>query len=164
MTDDVCVLDASLSQVFENARAIKATVRETSKAMEHPLEDGTTATDHRILEPAEVELSLVIAGEDYRATFQQVREYFRRGELLTVQTRVASYPSMMITGMPHEESPDAVDSVTLALTLKEVTLIAAQFSDLKVARPADSKTVQRGEQQPQEPKKKQSSVLSGIFR
>lgn len=163
MNDDVCVLDSTLSQVFEKARPLKATVRETAKAMEHPLEDGSVATDHRVIEPVEIDLSMVLASEDYPAVFQQVRAYFTRGELLTVQMRAGSYSNMMVTAIPHEETADALDAINLALTLKETLFVAAQFSDLKVSHQADSKTVPRGEQQPQEPKK-QSSILSGVFR
>jgi hypothetical protein len=163
-TDVVCVLDATLAQVFQAARPIKATVKEESKAMEHPLETGATITDHRVILPVEIELSMVLTAEDYRGTYRQIRDLFAKGELLTVQTRTDSYRNMTITAMPHEETADAYDAINLGLTLKEVLYVAAQFSDLQVSKPADSRTVQRGEQQPQATTKKQSSILSGLFR
>lgn len=162
-TDVVCVLNASLAQVFAKARPVKATIKEESKAMEHPIESGATVTDHRVILPVEIELSMVLASADYRNVYEQVREYFKRGELLTVQTRTASYSNMLITAMPHEETTDVADGVNIGLTLKETLIVAAQFSGQTVARKADSKTVARGEQQPQTPKK-QTSILSGLFR
>lgn len=162
-TDVVCILDASLAQLFETARPIKATVKEESKPMEHPLESGATITDHRVIQPVEIELSMVLASADYKDTYRKIRDLFTRGDLLTVQTRTDSYPNMLLAAMPHEETPDAFDAVNLALSLKEALFVQAQFSDLKVRNAKDSRTVNRGEQQGQT-SKKQSSILSGLFK
>jgi hypothetical protein len=70
---------------------------------------------------------------------------------------------MIIEKMPHDESPDMYDGVALALSLKEAKFVSPQFSTLKVAAPKNANTVKRGEQQPQE-SKKQSSILSGLFK
>lgn len=162
--DVVAVLrESDLQQVFAKARAIKATVMRSSQAMSHPLETGASIIDHRIILPNTVELSLILASSDYRSVYQQIRDIFINGELLTVQTRVDSYTSMIIEKMPHDESPDMYDGVALALSLKEAKFVTPQFSALKVAQPKNSNTVKRGEQQPQE-SKKQSSILSGLFK
>lgn len=164
-TDVVCVLDATLSQVFERARPIKAAVKEESKPMEHPLETGAVVTDHRVILPVEIDLSLVLSSGDYRGTYRQIRDLFYKGELLTVQTRTESYRNMTIVSMPHEENADAFDVVMLALALKEAQYVEAQFSEAKVARPRDSRTVARGEQQPKAtPAERGGSILSRLFR
>lgn len=163
--DVVAVLAADFSQVFERARAIKATIKRESKAMEHPLETGATITDHRIVLPVLIELSLLLTSADYRTVYQQVRELFKRGELLTVQTRVDSFPSMLIEKMPHEETADIFDGVTLALSLKEAQFVQPQFSTLKTAKPKDTNTVKKGQQQPTEtPPARKASILSGVFK
>lgn len=164
-TDVVCILDSTLAQVLATARPIKATVREEAKTMEHPLETGASVIDHRIILPVCIELQLVLTGEEYRQTYQAARELFYRGELLTVQTRTGSYPSMMIAALPHEESPDVADAVIVGITLAEVRFITASFTATNVRNKADGKTVRRGGQQPKEatsPKK--ASILSGLFR
>lgn len=164
--DVVAVLASDFSQVFERARAIKATVKRESKVMEHPLETGATVTDHRIILPVGVELSLILASEDYRAVYQQIRDLFTRGELLTVQTRADSFGSMLIEKMPHDETTDIFDGLMLALSLKEALFVQPQFSALKVAQPKDSSTVQRGQQQAtaETPPARKSSVLAEIFK
>ncbi len=165
-TDVVCVLNAALEQVFVTARPIKATVKEGSKLMQHPLETGSLATDHRVFLSTEIELSLLLTGEEYRATFQQIRDLYRQGEVLTVQTRAASYPDMLVEVMPHDETPDIYDGLAVAVKLIEARFVEPQFSDIKPANPANASTVKRGEQQPktsaQEPRK--GSILSGVFR
>lgn len=163
--DVVAVLDSNFKQVFQKARAIKATVIRASKAMEHPIETGATITDHRIILPVGIELSLVLATKDYRAVYQQVRDLFTNGDLLTVQTRVDSFPSMLIEKMPHDETPEMFDAVAVALSLKEAKFVQPQFSSLKVAQPKDSNTVEKGQQQPKEtPPAKKQSVLSGFLK
>ena len=163
--DVVAVLDSKFRQVFQKARAVKATIVRASKAMEHPLETGATVTDHRIVLPVAIELSLILASDDYRAVYQQVRDIFNRGDLLTVQTRVDSFPSMLIEKMPHDETPEMFDAVALALSLKEAQFVQPQFSPLKVAKPKDSNTTKRGQQQPTDsPPARKQSVLSGFFK
>lgn len=165
MIDVVAVLKSDFTQVFERARAIKLTMGVGSKAMEHPLETGATVTDHRIVLPTTAEMSLMLASEDYRATYQQIRDLFKRGELLTVQTRVDSFPSMLIEKMPHEETADLYDGVAVALSLKEAIFVQPQFSTFKVRHPRDSTTTPRGQQQSTEtPPARKSSVLAEMFK
>jgi hypothetical protein len=164
-TDVVCVLNASLAQVFEKARPMKASVKRDSKPMEHPLETGATVTDHRIVLPTEIELSLILAGEDdYRTTYRQIADLFLKGELLTVQTRVDTFTNVVIQTMPHDEDPEHFDAVLLALRLREVQYVDARFTTVKVKHKKDSRTVKRGEQQPQDASSRQSSVLSRLFK
>lgn len=163
--DVVAVLNSDFAQVFEKARAIKATIARPSRAMEHPLETGDTVTDHRIILPVLIELAVVCASEDYRSVYQQIRDLFKKGELLTVQTRVDSFPSMLIEKMPHDETPDMLDGVAVAISLKEAQFVQPQFSTFKVAQPKDSNTVARGQQQPTDaPAERRSSVLGSFFK
>ena len=163
--DVVAVLNSQFQQVFAKARAIKATIVRASKAMEHPLETGATITDHRIVLPVNIELSLILSSEDYRAVYQQVRDLFINGELLTVQTRVDSFPSMLIEKMPHDETPEMFDGVALALSLKEAQFVQPQFSTVKVEKPKNSTTVKQGQKQPTEsPPARKSSILGSFFK
>lgn len=163
--DVVAVLDANFEQVFEEARTIKATIMRESKAMEHPLETGATVTDHRIILPVSIELSMILSSADYRAVYQQVRDLFKAGKLLTVQTRVDSFTSMLIEKMPHDETPEMFDGVAMALTLKEAQFVQPQFSTVKVAKPKNSATVKSGQKQPTEsPPARKSSILGEWFK
>jgi hypothetical protein len=163
--DVVGVFTEALTQVFERARPIKAEVMPDSKVMEHPLETGASVVDHRIILPVQINLSMLLTSVDYASVYNQVRDLFNRGELLTVQTRVASYTSMLIEKMPHEESADIADGIALALTLREAFFVTPQFSSIRVASPRDSSTAKRGEQQPKTtpPATQRGSVLSRVF-
>lgn len=166
--DVLAVLDKDLNQVFPDVRAVKATVKEESKPMEHPLETGALVTDHRIILPVDIELSALVTVENYRAVYRQVKDIYLRGDLLTVQTRTDSYPSMLIATMPHEETGDMQDGVTLVITLREAKFVTAEFKEMKIPppKPAAKKntdTVKRGEQRPVEtPEPRKGSYLSKL--
>lgn len=164
--DVVAVLDKDLVQVFPFARPIKATVREDAKLMEHPLETGASVVDHRIFLPTEIELSMLLTSEEYADVYQQIKQIWKRGDILSVQSRTDSYDSMVISAIPHEESADMLDGVTQAVMLKEVKFVDITFTERKIpvnSAPKNTKTKDRGEQRPQEtPEPKKSSFLSKL--
>jgi hypothetical protein len=133
-------------QVFPRARPIKAVVKEESQPMEHPLETGAITTDHRILLPVEIELSVILQAADYRNTYQIIKQIFKNGDLLTVQTKTDIYENQLIVGMPHEEDPEMFDAIAIALKLKEVLFVTPQFAIVPRDQTKKS-TVDRGTQQ-----------------
>jgi hypothetical protein len=176
--DVVGVFDADFNQVFPEGRPIKATIKETARGMEHPIENGSTITDHRVIDPSEITLTLMLVGEEYPDTYGRIKALFQKSELLTVQTKTGSYPSMMIIEMPHDETSDVFDAVPMELKLREVLLVTAQFQALPPAAvqsgtdgrgKRNASTVKRGEQTgktetpPDAGGQKKSSILYGII-
>lgn len=149
--DIVGIFDEQFNQLFSTARPMKATVKLTSKTMDHPIETGSIRTDHKILNPIEIELPLIVSSFDYRDVYAAIREAYKRSSLLTILTNVTSYNNMIIDAMPHEEAPDMMDSISIALSLKEVFLVS---STTKYAPKDKTKvtTQKLGEQKPQAPK------------
>lgn len=170
--DVVGVFDSEFRQLFSLARPLKGMVREEAKVMEHPVESGSSVADHRVILPVEMELTLMLAGEEYRDTYSAIKDAYLNTELLTVQTKTGSYSDMIIAGMPHEEVGEIFDAVPLYLQLKEVKLVTAQFQALPpaaVKKKSDASTVKRGEQTAKpEPVggdgKRKSSILYGILK
>lgn len=144
--DVVAVFTQDFTQVFPRARAIKAVVKEEAKVMEHPVETGAIITDHRIILPVEIELSLILLAGDYADTYRQIRSYYLNSTLLVVQTRSGVYQNQMIQGMPHEEDPEQQNVLALALKMKQVQFATAVYGVVP-RHPKNSKTVQRGVQQ-----------------
>lgn len=166
--DVVGIFDqTSFNQLFTNARAIKAKITETSSVMSHPVEDGTTVTDHKVINPIEIELSCIIATEDYKAVYESIKATFKDSTLLIVQTRSGTYRSMIISAMPHDEDPEFYESLTIAIKLIEVKF-ATFTQGGKVSSPKSSKhssTKDTGKKQPKEStggaKEKKQSILYG---
>jgi hypothetical protein len=165
MITRVAIFDQkSLRELWETAIAIKASINPQAKLMEHPVETGATITDHRVKMPTDVQLSLILKPEDYRSVYQSIFEAYNNATLLTVQTRAETIQNMIIASMPHDEEPDMIDTVAVAVTLKEVVFITPQYSTFKVAEPKQSSTVDRGQQQGKEtPPEKKKSVLASLF-
>lgn len=123
-----------LQQLFQNARPMRAIVRETSKVMEHPVENGVVLSDHHIINPIEIDIPLIVTssstgilgqiigglGVNYSATYAQIRQAFQNATPLTVKTRTGAYNNMIIADMPHEEDPEMWDAITIFLHLKQV--------------------------------------------
>ncbi len=149
--DVVGIFNSTLQQVFQDARPLKAEVRETSMVMRHPVETGTMIADNHIINQIEIHLPLLIKSEFYNSVYGQLKQAFVAGTSLAVQTRTALYPNMIIANMPHAEDADIYDAITMQLHLVEVLYVVpvsvsaqplpANFSP---AEPANSNTVQAG--------------------
>lgn len=123
-----------IGQLFQNARPMKAIVRETSKVMEHPVETGVVLSDHHIINPVDIDLFLIVTNAstglignilgstatNYAATYGQIRQAFVNATPLTVKTRTGAYNNMIIADMPHEEDAEMFDVITINLHLRQV--------------------------------------------
>ncbi|OWK36895.1 phage baseplate protein [Fimbriiglobus ruber] len=140
----------AFGQLFANARPMKATVRETSKVMEHPVETGSMIADHHIINPVEIDLPLIISSQYYAATYNQIRQAFVNATALSVKTRVGIYSDMIVADMPHEEEADMYDVITINLRLKQVLYVVpggGQLVNFQPADPLNSNTLAGGLQQ-----------------
>ncbi len=160
--DTVAVYTQDFTQIFRDARTIKAVVKEQAKVMEHPVESGAIITDHRIILPTEIELSLILTPATYRETYDQINQFYLEGTLLIVQTRSGLYVNQLIHSMPHEEDTNLFNTITVALGLKQVQFVVAKYTTTP-SNPKNTNTKQRGAQQPTAATAPQTSVLDDIL-
>lgn len=148
--DVVAIFDANSGrQLFADARPMKATIAESAKLMTHPIEDGETVVDHRIILPVGLSLSMIITADRYRETYQEIRQTFRDTIRLSVQTKTATYTNLYLQNIPHEEDPAVFDTITIILEFIEALFVRVQIQALPpaaVLNPADSSTSDNGEQ------------------
>jgi hypothetical protein len=140
----------AFGQMFANARPMKATIRETSRVMEHPVETGVILSDHHIINPVEIEIPMIVSSAFYAQTYSQIRQAFINATPLSVKTRVGVYSDMIVADMPHEEEADMYDVITIALRLKQVIYVVPGGGTLVNFQPADplsSNTLASGLQQ-----------------
>lgn len=161
--DSVAIFDQSYNQLFAEARSIKAVVKENSKLMEHPIETGAVVTDHRILLPTEIEMSLILSSINYTDVYKQIKQYYLNATLLVVQTRAGIYQNQVIAALPHEEDPNMYNALAIALSLKEVLFVSATVT-VPPKFPSNSNTQQRGTQQGTPATPKQTSGLEDALR
>lgn len=165
--DQVAIFDQNFRQIFSTARPLKAVVKEQAKLMEHPIETGATIVDHRIILPVEIELSLVLesyfgVSVEYQQVYNAIREAYLNSVLLTVQTRSGVYTNQLIQSLPHEEDPTQYDVLTLALSLKQVIFVTAQYATTP-KNPSNSNTTNRGMQLPMPASPMQTSIGGDVF-
>ena len=159
--DYVAVFDSNFNQVFPGARSIKAVVKEQAKLMEHPLENGAIVTDHRVILPVEIELSMILPAPDYADVYRTIRSYYFNSTVLMVQTRSGIYENQIIAALPHQEDPDQYNALTVALSLKQIQFVTAMTGVVPV-NPTNTTTVNRGTQQGATPTAP-STTLNMIF-
>lgn len=144
--DQVAIFDDKYNQLFQQAKSIKVVVKENSKLMEHPIETGAIITDHRIIMPIEIDMSLILASSDYSDVYKAIKQYYLNATQLIIQTRSDIYANQLIEALPHEEDPNMYDSLTIALSLKQVVIVSTQYAPVP-KYPSFTNTQNRGIQQ-----------------
>lgn len=166
-TEDVVgVFDSEGNQLFSLARPIKAAIKEDAKVMEHPIETGSVTTDHVIIQPVEIDLALLLSSKEFADVYQTIRKAFLSSTKLVVNTFTGSYGNMIISKMPHDESPDMMHGVSLALSLKEVKFTEANIGSLPVSKVKHTKhasKVDRGQQNEKDLEKSKADKTSGFL-
>lgn len=148
--DVVAITGAGFLPLFSLARPLTASVYELADLMEHPLETGAVIADHIVFRPIEIELPLLCVGEvAYRSTYAAIRATFNAGTLLTIRTRTGSYSNMVISDLPHDETPNEFDAISIRLRLREARFVTPKtgLSQDQVQDPKQASTVNRGSQQ-----------------
>lgn len=141
------VFDQNYNQLFVGARPISAKITPVAKMMTHPLEDGTSIADHRVIMPVDIQLSVILDPDDYVDTYNAIKSVFNGISSVTVQTRVDSYPNMYICEMPHDETAAVFDTVTMILKLSQALIATSATIIATPADPTNSATVSNGNQQ-----------------
>lgn len=147
----VGIFDEGFSQLFETAEAMRALVNENAKPMEHPMESGAVNTDHIVFLPTEIELHLILDPEDAADVYKQIKAKWLAAETLSVQTKVDTYTSMLITRCPHDEETDMYDTVGIGVRLRQIIVVSAQYAKLPakaVKKPSNASTVKTGQKSP----------------
>lgn len=171
--DVVRITNADGQALFPEARIMRATVREEAVFFEHDLEDGSKVADYRILKPVEIQLAVIITGDAYGSAYNALREGFHNGTAYVVQTKTGSYANQYLQAMPHEETPEAGDSIAIALNFRETRFFTADIqalprtevaADKKSGGKQDASKVKQGQKKGTEATQKQkSSVAAQIF-
>lgn len=170
VADVVAIYNENMEQVFTQARPLKAIVKQGAQLMVHPVETGSSITDDKIILPREIDFPMVFDSDTYAEGYQNVKQAFIDSTILSVQTRVDTYGSMVISEMPHQEDADMYATISMNLKLREIQFVEAQFATLpprKVTDKKDSSTNKRGQLTGKDASapvtEKSQSILFGLF-
>jgi hypothetical protein len=157
--ETVTIVDAgTFLPVFYGAEPMRVSVRPSSRVMKHPVETGAVIADHHIIEPREFEVSLVIPATFYISVYQQIVTAYDSASLLILKTNADVYENLIVSAMPHEESPETNGVLVMGLRLTEVLYApqAAKYtqngqnlttvpSNYAPSNPVNSNTISRGQ-------------------
>jgi len=114
--DRVFIMESDgISQCFPYARPLNLKVNDQARMPQHTLEDGSTITDHLVIDPISIEIQMIFI-KDFRDTHAEMRAAYEEGRLLTIQTKTHTYPNMVITALPHAIQPNLVGVRTIRPT------------------------------------------------
>src|ERR1700746_2218343 len=111
--DVVGLFDSNFNQVFATSRPVRANVVEESTMFKHPLETGYKISDHRIIEPVEINMIVKLPEATFRDVYNSLRAGFKAGTAYTIRTRTGNYPNMILAAVPHEERPEDWESIPM---------------------------------------------------
>lgn len=143
--DTVRITDMNGVQVFSQCRAMSVQVSRTSTLAEHPLETGNTIADFKIIKPNSITLKMIIPDDAYRAVYKEIEQAWLNSMAFIVQTWASSFANMVLTDLPHDETPGSVGCVSLTLTLKEVVWFTSTVETMPAREVAvSSKSAKNG--------------------
>lgn len=176
----VAILDGeTFEQLFVAAQPMRVSVRKTKRVTRYEVEDGTVRSDHTVDDQIEIAIDILVEEQDARDTYLQFSQAMAANRLVTVQTKVSSYDSMLISEMPHDETIELGGAISIPLRLVEWRTVSPQYggsvgangggSSLppsKVKNKKQASTSKGGQKQTTEadaPTKRKASVLYGVF-
>jgi len=165
--DVVAILGPGFVPLWSALRPLEAAVFESADLMEHPVENGTVIADHLVHHPREILMPMVCIGErEYRSTYASLKAAFMAGIKLTITTRTSSYSDMILTDMPHEETPDRFNAISMALRFREAIVVTPQSGGLteeQTQDPAQASTQAGGTKQTTTPSTAQAAQGSTSY-
>lgn len=143
--DVVAIYDQqTLQQVFPYARPMEANQIKAIKVMDYPIENGSVISDHRIILPVYVDMSLLVPVGDYQATYQQIQQIALNDTLLKIQTKNDVMSNFIIEQYPDRQSAENFDKSIMRLRLKQVQIITSP-TKYAASAPSQQPTVKRGQ-------------------
>lgn len=151
---DIQILDNDTGEVISTSiNPLNVSVNESKTTTKFTVENGETRNDHIVDNAIEIQVEFLVVGETAGNVVADLRSRFRNNDLFTVQTRMNSYPDMLIESFPHDESQYIADGCYLNLTFTEWRETTPEYGELKqesVKDPEHSSTVKRGTQRGKE--------------
>lgn len=117
----IAIYDNNFNILFENAQYIKASVSDDSQMFSHPLEDGSKITDHKVDNPIEINLQVMLLGVTYISIYQALNKIKLDATALTIQTKTNVYSNMYISSLPYEEDNTVSDGIKIVVSLIQAT-------------------------------------------
>lgn len=139
---------ANGGEILRLSSVLSCRVTDTARLMEHPVESGAIITDHKVFQPKRFVVTVALSEMNYSTEYAELYSVYKRGEMVTLQTKAQIYENLQIESIPHEEKVDTMCRLIFNIGLKEAQTVAASYiegaSTGGVASATNSNTVSRG--------------------
>jgi hypothetical protein len=131
--------------IFPTVSYVDVDIQRTKFSASHPVENGTFISDHNIVLPREVDVSVLCSNKDYKnleTIFQN------RQNLYTITARGTVVQNCLFDSMSNVFNADALSFVPVRMKFKEVLRLpsgSGQLSFTDVSNVIDSSTSKIGE-------------------
>lgn len=145
-----------------NSVVMYAEVKESSRIMEHPLENGSVVADHQVQMPVEIRLQIVMPYYLYDDIVNDLRKLKESGTLVSVHCKGGVYTDMVFVDIPHSEKVENVSRLSFDCILRQAMLDSGEsvtLTEADVRQVANSSTVKSGHKQG-----KERSMLKDIWQ
>lgn len=148
------------AEVLADCSIIRCTVSDKARLMEHPLEMGGKIVDHKVFEPITANLQIAMPISGFEMECATLKELYRKGTMLSLQTKAYVYENLQISGIPHEETAENINRLVFNIELREAQVAQSVYVDksTKVKSKADAPTKKVGQVQG-----KSDSALFSMF-
>lgn len=153
----VAILDENGNQIFATIGLLSLSAKPSNKYAEHPLEDGTIISDHKIVQQQRVNVKAVLNPEDYVDVYKQLKKADENNTAFTIQTRVDTITNMYLESYPRDESAKVYGTIALTISFIEQNFVAVETEALpksEVSNPSNSDTSKSGDKLPKKVTKK----------
>ena len=148
------------AEVLADCSIIRCTVSDKARLMEHPLEMGSKIIDHKVFEPITANLQIAMPISGFETECATLKELYRKGTMLSLQTKAYVYDNLQIAGIPHEETAENINRLVFNIELREAQVTQSVYVDKanKVKSKSDAPTKKVGQVQ-----SKSDSALFSMF-
>ncbi len=128
---------------FYRSSILRYGIDERSRMCDHPIEDGSIISDHKVKEP--ISFSCAMAMPEFLGglVVDELNEIYRESKKVIVQCATGIYMNMILAEKPTNVTPENVSRPIFDLKFREVVIVTPQTtgqSENDVADAADSDT------------------------
>ncbi len=147
MITEVRIFDlASFTTLFDSVNPTQVTIDDSHQAITFTVENGESRSDHVVINPISISISLLLTG-DIANAYATIKQLYDENTLVGIQTRVSTYQPMLLESLSHDEDPSKVDAIELKLKFIEWKSIEPEYnkkSAKSTKKPKQSSTINRG--------------------
>ena len=109
---------------FYRSSVLRYGIEERSRMCDHPIEDGSVISDHKLKDPITFSCALAMPEFLGGLVVDDLKTYYRESLKIIVQCATGVYMNMILAEMPTEITPDKASRPIFDLKFREVMIVS----------------------------------------